>query len=134
MKDEIEKGGDELTEWIQEKAPKGFFLHQNAEVMTKLAETIIWAKVCLPLIVPTLQAGVFGDVLYPGLRPGLKCCALSGLGLAALRYHTMAYDPGWYVASLQGPAGCGNSRAIWCGVVIVWLVPFWNLCFFVFAF
>ena len=46
VKDEIDKGGDELTEWIHEKAPKGFFLTQNAEVMTKLAETINWANVC----------------------------------------------------------------------------------------
>lgn len=46
VKDEIDRGGDELTDWIHEKAPKGFFLTQNTEVMTKLAETISWANVC----------------------------------------------------------------------------------------
>lgn len=116
MKDEIEKGGDELTEWIQEKAPKGFFLHQNAEVMTKLAETIIWAKVCLPLIVPTLQAGVFGDVLYPGLRPGLKCCALSGLGLAAL-FTVLKGEKSWHLIVTDLPEGMVSIEA---GVLMIW--------------
>ena len=37
VKDEIDKGGDELTDWIKENAPKGFFLKQDASVMNKLA-------------------------------------------------------------------------------------------------
>ena len=44
VKDEIDKGGDELTDWIHDNAPRGFFLNQDVAVMTKLAETISWAK------------------------------------------------------------------------------------------
>lgn len=44
VKEEIDKGGDELTEWIHRKAPRGFFLKQDLSVMTKMAETIAWAK------------------------------------------------------------------------------------------
>lgn len=46
VKDEIDKGGDELTEWIHGNAPHGFFLRQNEKVMFKLAETIEWARNC----------------------------------------------------------------------------------------
>lgn len=46
VKDEIDKGGDELTDWIHNNAPRGFFLTQDVTVMTKLAETITWAQNC----------------------------------------------------------------------------------------
>lgn len=46
VKDEIDKGGDELTDWIHNNAPRGFFLTQDITVMTKLAETITWAQNC----------------------------------------------------------------------------------------
>lgn len=35
VKDEIDKGGDELTNWIHKNAPRGFFLKQDASVMAK---------------------------------------------------------------------------------------------------
>ena len=44
VKDEIDKGGDELTNWIHENAPRGFFLKQDASVMAKMAETIAWVQ------------------------------------------------------------------------------------------
>ena len=44
VKDEIDKGGDELTAWIHDNAPRGFFLRQDAAVITKLAETVEWAN------------------------------------------------------------------------------------------
>lgn len=44
VKEEIDKGGDELTEWIHRNAPRSFFLKQDLSVMTKMAETIAWAK------------------------------------------------------------------------------------------
>ena len=44
VKDEIDKGGDELTNWIHKNAPRGFFLKQDASVMAKMAETIAWAQ------------------------------------------------------------------------------------------
>ena len=44
VKDEIDKGGDELTDWIHANAPRGFFLKQDASVMAKMAETIAWAQ------------------------------------------------------------------------------------------
>lgn len=46
VKDEIDKGGDELTDWVHDNAPRGFFLRQDAAVITKLAETIKWAEDC----------------------------------------------------------------------------------------
>lgn len=46
VKDEIDRGGDELTDWIREHAPKGFFLTQDSSVMVKLAETVSWAQRC----------------------------------------------------------------------------------------
>lgn len=44
VKDEIDKGGDELTDWIHDNAPRGFFLRQDVAVMKKLAETVEWAN------------------------------------------------------------------------------------------
>ena len=44
VKDEIDRGGDELTDWIHNNAPHGFFLTQDSVVLTKLAETITWAQ------------------------------------------------------------------------------------------
>ena len=46
VKEEIDRGGDELTEWIHNNAPKGFFLTQDSAVLTKLAETLSSAKSC----------------------------------------------------------------------------------------
>ena len=44
VRDEIDKCGDEFTDWIHINAPHGFFLHQDTAVMAKLAETIQWAQ------------------------------------------------------------------------------------------
>lgn len=44
VKEEIDKGGDELTDWIHKHAPRGFFLKQDSSVMEKMAETIDWAQ------------------------------------------------------------------------------------------
>lgn len=44
VKEEIDRGGDELTDWLHNNAPRGFFLTQDIAVMTKLAETIAWAQ------------------------------------------------------------------------------------------
>lgn len=41
VKDEIDRGGDELTDWIHNNAPHGFFLTQDSVVLTKLAETAL---------------------------------------------------------------------------------------------
>lgn len=44
VKDEIERGGDELTDWIKANAPKSFFLTPDSAVIGKLSETISWAQ------------------------------------------------------------------------------------------
>ncbi len=44
VKEEIERGNDELTQWIRVNAPRGFFLTQDLAVLTKLAETNTWAQ------------------------------------------------------------------------------------------
>lgn len=44
VKEEIDKGGDELTDWIHKHAPRGFFLKQDSSVMAKMTETIDWAQ------------------------------------------------------------------------------------------
>lgn len=43
VKDEIERGGDELTDWIKVNAQKSFFLTPDSDVIGKLSETISWA-------------------------------------------------------------------------------------------
>ena len=44
VKEEINRGGDELTDWIHNNSPHGFFLTQDSEVLFKLADTIKWAQ------------------------------------------------------------------------------------------
>jgi hypothetical protein len=43
--------------------------------------------------------------IYPGLQPGLVCCALSGLG-CCMHLYTQAYSLGWFVAPFQGLGCC----------------------------
>lgn len=61
VKDEIDKGGDELTDWLRANAPRGFFLRQDAAIMAKLAETVRWAKNCPKGFTPAAVAG-YADV------------------------------------------------------------------------
>lgn len=44
VKDEIERGGDELTDWIRSNAPAGFFLATDAATMAKYSYTQNWAQ------------------------------------------------------------------------------------------
>lgn len=46
VKEEIDRGKDELTAWIRNNAPKDFFMRQDDDIMAKLAETISWAETC----------------------------------------------------------------------------------------
>lgn len=60
VKEEIDKGGDELTAWINDNAPRKFFLTQDAEVIAKLAETIDWATNSPISYTPAAIAGYAG--------------------------------------------------------------------------
>ncbi len=42
VKQEIEKGGDELTAWLKKYAPKNFYCPETGTVMEKYAETQMW--------------------------------------------------------------------------------------------
>lgn len=44
VKDEIDHGGDELTDWIRNNAPRGFFLPTDAATIVKYSETQNWAQ------------------------------------------------------------------------------------------
>lgn len=44
VKDEINRGGDELTDWIHNNAPKGFFITADAMTMQKYSDTLDWAQ------------------------------------------------------------------------------------------
>ena len=44
VKDEINKGRDELTEWLKDNATKNFFLPLTPEVIEKYKETQDWAR------------------------------------------------------------------------------------------
>ena len=44
VKDEIDKGKDELTEWLKANAPKSFYLSLDADVMAQYANVQNWAK------------------------------------------------------------------------------------------
>lgn len=46
VKAEIEKGNDELTDWISHNATKDFFISNDTSVMRKYAEVLNWAQSC----------------------------------------------------------------------------------------
>lgn len=51
VKEEIEKGNDELTRWMKAYAPSEFYIANDADVMSKYADVQNWAssnKVYLP--------------------------------------------------------------------------------------
>lgn len=43
VKEEIDHGNDELTQWLKTNAPKGFYISADADVMKKYAEVQNWA-------------------------------------------------------------------------------------------
>lgn len=44
VKSEIEKGNDELTDWMSHNATEGFYISNDASVMQKYAEVLNWAQ------------------------------------------------------------------------------------------
>ena len=44
VKDEIDKGKDELTEWLKQNAPKSFYLSLDSDVMVQYTIVQNWAK------------------------------------------------------------------------------------------
>lgn len=46
VKDEIDRGGDELTDWIRDNAPRGFFVTIDAVTMQRYSDTLDWAQTC----------------------------------------------------------------------------------------
>lgn len=44
VKEEIRRGNDELTAWMQEHAPSGFYIENDGDVMEKYAEVQNWAN------------------------------------------------------------------------------------------
>lgn len=46
VKSEIEKGNDELTDWISQNATEGFYISNDADVMQKYAGVLNWAQSC----------------------------------------------------------------------------------------
>lgn len=44
VKEEIEKGNDELTQWMKEHAPADFYIDNDGEVMVKYADVQNWAS------------------------------------------------------------------------------------------
>ena len=44
VKEEIEKGGDELANWMRNHVPVGFYIENEADVMVKYGEVINWAS------------------------------------------------------------------------------------------
>lgn len=44
VKDEIDKGKDELTEWLKQNASKSFYLNLDADVMAQYTLTQNWAR------------------------------------------------------------------------------------------
>ena len=47
VKDEIERGKDELTDWISNNANDGFYISNDLAIMQKYAEVQNWARSCL---------------------------------------------------------------------------------------
>lgn len=46
VKEEIDRGGDELTDWMRDNVPTGFYIENELDVMGKYAEVMNWAQSC----------------------------------------------------------------------------------------
>ena len=44
VKGEIDKGGDELTDWMKVNVPAGFYIENELDVMVKYGEIMNWAQ------------------------------------------------------------------------------------------
>lgn len=44
VKGEIDKGGDELTDWMKVNVPAGFYIENELDVMVKYGEVMNWAQ------------------------------------------------------------------------------------------
>ena len=44
VKGEIDKGGDDLTDWMKDNAPAGFYIENEPDVMVKYGEVMNWAQ------------------------------------------------------------------------------------------
>ena len=44
VKGEIDKGGDELTDWMKVNVPAGFYIENELDVMGKYGEVMNWAQ------------------------------------------------------------------------------------------
>lgn len=107
VKDEIERGKDELTEWVKLNAPRSFYLQQDDDVLVKYADAQSWvnassvftesaktefANVADAYIVATAAAKNMTVVTYetpdPNCKrrvkipdacnaPGVRCCDLN---------------------------------------------------------
>lgn len=44
VKGEIDKGGDELTDWMKHNVPAEFYIGNDADVMVRYGEVINWAQ------------------------------------------------------------------------------------------
>lgn len=47
VKGEIDKGGDELTDWMRHNVPAGFYIGNDADVMVRYGEVINFLLYCL---------------------------------------------------------------------------------------
>ena len=47
VKGEIDKGGDELTDWMKHNVPAGFYIGNDADVMVRYGEVINFLLYCL---------------------------------------------------------------------------------------
>ena len=44
VREEIERGNDELTLWMTQNRVPGFYIELDSEILTQYAETLNWAK------------------------------------------------------------------------------------------
>lgn len=44
VKGEIDKGGDELTVWMKDNVPAGFYIENKLDVMVKYGDVMNWAQ------------------------------------------------------------------------------------------
>lgn len=44
VKGEIDKGGDELTVWMKDNVPAGFYIENELDVMVKYGDVMNWAQ------------------------------------------------------------------------------------------
>ena len=83
VKEEIEKGADELSSWMKENAPKDFYLPVDGETMEQYTAAQVWVK----------KNPVYGDVArltFADVADAYLVATAAAKGMILVTYETSA--------------------------------------------